>query len=340
MSIPSRVKSIIGITEKELVELSYEERIEKFVCADSFIHSDDYHITPLGTFQTPSIADITELVSLIGDDPGQNLGQNLRECPLEVEENIDIGVLQSTLQTLDKAMIQVASNFNCLEVPSKYTPPNYGNLVENAHTDSTQGPAACFGPLAAYLYRAHFYEGGQTGIKQINLLEGVKKYFCTPINGKLTLSGNEQPIDSVDKVVPLIKCGLHTNIPILFGREESGLNFELDEPHPLIDQVFNASINLRDYGKRVAKSDLILINRALLRASYESAYLSAIYRNRKVLYLTFVGGGVFGNPIPMILEEIVRAHKLYASKSELKRVVLCIYGEDKKIVKSINDLMK
>lgn len=71
-------------------------------------------------------------------------------------DNIDIGKLQGLLKTKDKAIVQVASNFNCLEVSSRYSAPNSGNLTEYAHTDSTQEPAASFGPLAAYIYRAHF----------------------------------------------------------------------------------------------------------------------------------------------------------------------------------------
>jgi hypothetical protein len=48
-----------------------------------------------------------------------------------------------------------------------------------------------------------------------------------------------------------------------------------------------------------------------------------------VRYLTLVGGGVFGNPLRMIVQEIVRAHRLYANHfaSQLQEVCLCVYSE-------------
>lgn len=321
MSIPSRVKSIIGICESDLVKLDYGDKL-KYICNDSFVHAIDYHVTPIGEFKTIKLSELKELV-------GNSNNTDLQICPLKVETGVDIGVLQSNLKTEDRALVQVASNFNCLEVPSKYVLPNCGYLVENAHTDSTQGPGACFGPLAGYLYRAHFYKGGQTGLKQVNLLRDVDKYFGIPINGKLVLNGDEESINNINDIAQQVEVGLHTNVAIIYRRDKYGMNYELDEPYPMIDQIFSASINLNDYGKKTCKDNLIKINRTLLRTAYESAYLVAIYRKRKILYLTLVGGGVFGNPIHLILEEIIRAHKLWANHpdSKLKRVVICIYEE-------------
>jgi hypothetical protein len=136
--------------------------------------------------------------------------------------------------------------------------------------------------------------------------------------------------------------GLHSDAAIIFGREKSDLSILLDQPYPLVDQVFSASLNFNDYGKRTNKNNLIKICRTLLRSAYESIYLAAIQRKRKILYLTLIGGGVFSNPIQIILEEIVRSHKLYTNhpKSCLKKVVLCVYGDNPKIVKTIKELNK
>lgn len=346
----SRVEFLIGIKESELVKLDSDSRSE-FINGNTFINNKTYQPTPIGKFSTLSLNELRQLLSdekkdQDKSDKNSQLCFSVNHCPLEVWENVDIGELQSRIKTTDRAMVQVASNFNCLEVPSKYIPPHYGNLIEKAHRDSTQGPAACFGPLAAYLYRAHFYEFldgsiGQTGEQQINLLEDVSNYFGEPPNGKLELKGDEDDIESVDDVTPFIKIGLHYDAAIIFGREKSGLNYSIDKPYPLVDQVFSASINLNDYGKKTSKHNLIKICRTLLRSAYESIYLAAIQRERNILYLTLIGGGVFSNPISIILEEIVRAHKLYADhpKSCLKKVILCIYGENLKIVKTVKDLL-
>lgn len=44
--------------------------------------------------------------------------------------------------------------------------------------------------------------------------------------------------------------------------------------------------------------------------------------------MTLVGGGVFGNPIEMILEELTRAHDQWASHPAccLERCVLALYS--------------
>lgn len=97
-----------------------------------------------------------------------------------------------------------------------------------------------------------------------------------------------------------------------------------------------------DIGKSPGRDELIKICRTLLRAAYESAYLCAILGHNHVLYLTMIGGGVFGNPEKIILEEMIRAHRLYAHKSVLEKVVLCIYDSDSdgRIAKTIDGMLR
>ena len=329
----SRVKDILGVTEEELLQLTIDER-SSFIMGDTFINKNNGKATPIGKFYTSSVQDLLNTLDT-------QLPKNNRHVPFKIITEADIGVIISSLKTKDKAMVQVASNFNCLEVPSRKTNIESGHLIESAHLDSTQGPAATFGPLAASLYRAHFYKGGQGMNNQVNMLEDVEPYFSKPINGKLTLSGHETDINDVDHVVKQIKCGIHENSVILYGRDKDGRHFELYNACELVDQVFNASINIRNYGNRTSKSNQLKITRTLLRAAYESTYLSAIYRKREVLYLTLVGGGVFGNPIDMIVEELVRSHKLYSGhpQSSLKKVVLCLYDKGSYVKSCLKKLM-
>lgn len=341
----SRVKEIIGISELDLVQLDQKDH-KQFILADAtgselcFINTETFNVTPIGSFKTLSVKALKELIEEIPYPHSKKSDKN--KCRFIIKEGVDIGELQSTLKTHNKAMVQVASNFNCLEVPSRYCPPNTGYLVDKAHKDSTQGPAASFGPLPAYLFRAHFSIPnfqGQVGDQQLNLLEDVGKYFGEPQNGKLTLYGNEEPIrdgDTMEKVVDMIKVGLHSDVRVIFGRDSKKLNFCLEKPYPMIDQCFNSTINLMDFGRKVHPKQLTSITRALLRAAYESTYLSAIYKQRKVLYLTLIGGGCFHNPINMILEELVRAHKLWVShpKSKLEQVYLCLYEKENKGIKA------
>ena len=325
--LPSRVKALIGVTEQELVVS--KDKSQYITEKDGLLYFTNG--TPIGEFSTPSIKDLKGMLS------STPVRARSKRCKLAVLQNTDTGVLQANLKTADKAMVQVASNFNCLEVPSRYRTPDCGDLVEYADQDTTQGPAACFGPLAGYLYRTHFVFGGdgQTSNKQINLLENVTDYFGVPVNGKLTLKGDESLVTHPDSVVNAVKIGLHTDVSVIYGRNKQGLNYELDEPYPQIDQCFSSTINYNDYGQHTKNIDII--SRTLLRAAYEGVYLSALTRQSKNLYLTMIGGGSFGNKESIILEEMTKAHLRWANHptSALENVYLCLYEPDSRIIEKL-----
>lgn len=329
----SRVEELIGICEQDLVEstdrhkfISDEDCGEDNLCFINF-YGETVPIGDFGVFSVNELRDFMDKVSI---------PTKTTHCKFKVMKYVDIGELQGKLKTEDKAMVQVASNFNCLEVGGTNCWPDQGYLVDLIHEDRTQGPAACFGPLAATLYRAHFIfqeynEGqleysGQTRYKQINLLKDVEEYFGVPVNGKIQLEGKEAFINDIDSVSGDIKVGLHTDVLILYGRE-NGKSFKLQQPYQSIDQIFSASINLSQYHAQTSRERLTAIIKSCLRAAYEGAYLSAIERKRKILYLTLIGGGVFKNPIAFILDEIANAHRKYSNhrKSRLEQVVLCLY---------------
>jgi len=313
-----RVKSIIGITEEELVK---SDSPEKFIDRKAlvFINEENNKQYPCGSFQTHTVSELRELVAGLED-------QKTIECKFEVLEGIDIGAYRVN----DKSMVQVASNFNCLEVPSRSYNIKSGFFVDKLHMDSTQGPAASFGPLAGALYRAHF-------IPEINLLKNVEQYLGESINGKITLNGNEELIQGdslIDTISDNVMAGIHTGLQVLYNR--SG---EVDKPYG-INQIFNASINLNDYGKRTSMNNLIKIMRSTLRATYESAILGAIANKCEYLYLTLVGGGVFGNPLEIILDELGRSYNKWANckKSTLKCVYLCTYTKSE--TQKVNVILK
>jgi hypothetical protein len=287
-----------------------------------------------GSFVTPSVAELRSSVSELGA-----AAEHARSVPLRVVDGIDIGILQGTLKTEDCAMVQIASNFNCLEVPSRGAHPDYGHLVEGYATDSTQGPAASFGVPAPCLLRCHYAfhnestdanSWGQNSSRQIELLENVRDYFGTCENGKLTLAGTEQLMscEAIDGVAEQIRVGVHHDAQVVFTRSQTrGLLQVMPEPFPLVDQVLSASVNWRSPGQPQSNEQIEVLTRTALRASYAGAYLAAIQRGRRLLLLTLVGGGVFGNPEDMILEEIAKAHAQFSGHlhSKLEEVRVCLY---------------
>lgn len=349
-------QSILGISERNLVLLSAADRA-KFVKTDvdgvaCFENVMTKELFPYGEFETVTIAELRKRVEAL---PAVCQASIPRATPkLETRSGVDIGELQARLSSEHAAMVQVASNFNCLENASRRMPPDCGRLVDHASQDCTQGPAAVFGTLPSYIYRAHFVNGGagQTITNSINLLSGAPDYCGISENGKFSLLGTEKVIENTDAAISAaadrVAVGLHVNCPVVFGRtKERGIFSHAPQDtlqsrvpqYPLVDHVLSASVNYNDYhgvARFASPEAQSTATQSLLRAAYQGLYLSAILRKRKELYMTLVGGGVFGNPKEMIMQELERAHDEWASHpaSCLERCVLALYSsQDEREVK-------
>ena len=268
--------SILGISEKELIatEAPSQARARSGMLArvpapnskgfvEVFVNQRTGALTPTGTFTTPTLSELRAKLALqttrskpalhAAPAAGQVDASRLIKITLR---QADIGELQATLTTSQQAMVQVASNFNCIEVPSAQTKPNRGNLVDMASLDHTQGPAAVFCTLSAYLLRVHFcfncpkntsakiidlqdparqdsvgfetlryaQQGGNDPATNINLLRNVSEYCGEVVTGKLIkVTGSEvnnMPSDDtlLQAVVDRMCVGLHSDCPVLFGR--------------------------------------------------------------------------------------------------------------------------
>ncbi|KAL3912287.1 MAG: hypothetical protein SGILL_006943 [Bacillariaceae sp.] len=384
------VESILGVKERGLVRMPIAERLNQFLHRkrtavessasasnqqqqpnkEAFVHCKTGQHTSFGSFEVVKVSELERRVHAMRY---KNTTSNRKAPSLKPICNLDISKHQGTLTKKDAAMVQVASNFNCLENGNENRGPDCGNLVDFSSKDSTQGPAAVFGTLSAYLWRAHFYNppladenaAKDTGTSRINCLQYVSEYFGKPKNGKLVLAGDEQAIteDSMDEVVGSVCIGLHKDCPIMFGRNNHGKVYstkdgaglptaESGEYFQMVDHVLTASVNYNFYGKlsddcldsvygsakdkKAAYIDRMA--RTLLRASYEATYLSAILQGRKTLLLTFVGGGSFSNPVPIIVEEMKRAHAKWANHpaSRLEKCQVCMWGSNPATVEMFN----
>lgn len=337
-----KTKSILGISESDLVKYySEEQRNNAFVKNVKGVHCFENQKTkelfPYGNFETVSVAELRARVKNLPVKKNDTARRPLL-LKLEARSGVDIGELQGTLTSNNEAMVQVASNFNCLENGSRMVSPDCGRLVDICSQDCTQGPAAVFGTLPSYIYRTHFVGGS------VNLLSGAPNYFGVPENGKFTLLGNEVRIENndaaIDAAADKVAIGLHMDCPIVFGRTKKQGIFSREPQnivgsrvpvYPLVDQVFSASVNYNDQyrpARFATPEQKSTVTQSLLRASYQGLYLSAILRKRKELYITLIGGGSFGNPIELIVQELERAHNQWASHpaSCLEACVLALYS--------------
>lgn len=324
----------VGASEEDLINFK-----------DMFITSDGSKLRnketreewPMGSFDMPSVE---QLKGEVHQMPRVRAGQT--PCPFTILDEIDIGAYQATLKTEEKSMVQIASNFHCLENGNPSTPADCGYLVTGYATDSTQGPAASFGVPAASLLRAHYPfwecgkppgEWGQSSERQVNLIRDISKWCGSCVNGKALLTGEEEEVEKelIDDVAGRVRIGLHSDAQVVFqrgSRRRQTLRV-VDGPYPLVDQVCSATICYGYVDRKAGMPPKGLTNlaRALLRAAYEGAYLAAIKRKRHLLLLTLIGGASFRNPMEVILEELKRAHEMWATHpaSELKEVRLLLY---------------
>jgi len=348
VAIRDWMKWFLGVSERDLVR---DESLRECCFQEgSFVNVKTSKRWPAGSFVHMTVEELSRRVAGMTSETTPR-----PDLPLNVIDGVDIGHFQARLRTEDHAMVQIASNFNCLEVASRAAHPDYGGLVDGYAADATQGPAASFGVPAASLLRAHyaFYDPeappatwGQTTVKQVELLEHVRPYFGTCVNGKVTLDGSQRPVthENIDEVVQQIQVGIHADAQVVFGRGSRGkLEVNAPEPFPFVDQVLTASVNWYSPGEKPSQRDLENLTRAALRAAYDGTYLAALLRGRRRLFLTLVGGGSFSNPEQMILEEMAAAHARWAAHpaSQLQEVTLCLYPRNaaKRTEKELHKLL-
>ena len=256
---------------------------------------------------------------------------------LQIEEIVaDVQSLHQDSQNAN-AVFQVASQFNCLEMAAPHMTPEDGvGIYQN---DWTQGPACCICAGGGTIYRNYFVQHngarGQTSQSQLDCLEGISRHFnnsdgrywvmengyCFPtpkglaeIEQRLANSSETQ----LDEIREELMVGVQADTEITIG----------DSPHR-VTQVFCSALPVA-YSS-IATNQWDYFPRLILDATYEMTFYTALQNLDKtgcpVLYLTLVGGGVFGNKMDWILNAIGRSLKLFEF-TELD-VKIVSYGQSK-----------
>jgi len=217
----------------------------------------------------------------------------------------DIGSLQATAGP--GTLFQVASQFNCLESPGPFITP-----VANYFSDPTQGPRASIAAFPGTFLRNYAAPGddGRRFVQtsdgqQVNLLEAV----CSPgvaevRNGYLTssdIADQSALAAALESRFEAIRIGVHENVAVVLGYNWDGAV----AGNRRIGQVFTSTFAGGGYSGAVASDRAYRpICTALLRAAYLGTLLAAAVLARPKVVLTLIGGGVFGNPVPLIWDSI------------------------------------
>jgi hypothetical protein len=219
-------------------------------------------------------------------------------------------------------MFQVASQFNLLEMVSPSVTPEAGiTIYEN---DATQGPACAVACAAGTLYRNYFVELdgpiGQSAKRQLDGLAAIGVALGND-NGRLWKMKNGYALPSAEglkEVDSKLSQMSESELDVLRCQLQIGLQWDtqvtLDGCEHLVTQAYCSAMPVAYSGlptrlwERFAK----LILEAAYEATFASTVLNAARTGNKSVYLTLIGGGVFGNDITWILDAVRRAVKLYS----------------------------
>ena len=246
------------------------------------------------------------------------------------------------------ATFQVASQFNLLEMASPRVTPEAG--VDGYEHDHTQGPACAVACGGATIYRNWFHpvDGGigQTADRQIDCLAdlgdalgnksgalwSMQNGYCLASSSGLrhiTAELATASADERDRLTGLLRLGVHSDVEVT--RNDAGHR---------VTQVYGSALPVA-YGAPSA-DEWEPFARLVLDASYE-ATLRVAHRNADAtgnhsatgnhrVFLTLLGGGVFGNRVEWIEDAIVRAVRLSGAGLD---ICLVSYGSTQPVAQRI-----
>lgn len=249
-----------------------------------------------------------------------NIGQLRRKCTPTKGAKLQLFVLEGTASITDvgalqglappKSLFQAASQFNCLESPGPWIVP-----VSNYLSDPTQGPRASISAFPGTLLR-HYGATSPSGERfvqsnqgpQINLLHRVTLPQVAKVDSGYLMTHNISNPQTFSTLLQEhfdeIEVGFHQDVEVILGANWRGF---VKGPR-YISQVFTSTIAGGGYSRLACDDPLWQeIVRQLQRAAYLGTLLAAAASQQRRVVLTFIGGGVFANPLPIIWESILWA---------------------------------
>lgn len=234
----------------------------------------------------------------------------------------DVGELHAQPE-FDRALFQVASQFNLLEMTGPDVTPEDG--VARYAYDHTQGPTCAIAAGAATIYRNYCVpvdgQTGQTHDRQLDGLAHVGAALALEIGRPVTelwtmrngyalcthggLLAIEDLIATRDEVSrdalrSKLAIGLHRDVEVTAAGEPRGQR---------VSQAFCSALPVA-YSS-IPQSNWEIFARVILEAAYEATILAAVEQatagGSNTVLLTRLGGGVFGNADAWIDDAIVRS---------------------------------
>jgi len=244
-----------------------------------------------------------------------------------------------------KSMFQVASQFNLLEMATPNAIPEDG--VGIYEYDPTQGPACAIAAGAGTVFRNYLVpmndQTGQSEHQQIDCLADIAEtlnnhskqlwqmkngYAFASASGLRILANHLEKLkeDSLDLLRGKLRVGIMWNTEVTVGQTENVVIPSSGEapglPHQ-VSQVYCSAVPV-SYSSEPA-SAWEPFARLILEATYEATLNAAVINQTrngsKLVFLTMIGGGAFGNPTEWIVDAMGRALRLHKNSGLDVRLV-------------------
>jgi hypothetical protein len=264
-----------------------------------------------GRLETPSLAELR----------CQLAGANLDKGKLQVDEVVGDARQLHSDSANEGAVFQVASQFNLLEMTHYSVTPEQG--IGGYQHDPTQGPACAIACGAGTIYRNYFVqlEGqvGQTREKQIDCLAEMGQALGNE-NGRLWRMKNGYALPTatgLDDTAAQLQGMREEQLDALRQKLRIGVQHDtqvtLHGSNHLVTQVYCSALPVA-YGEHPPEL-WEPFARLVLEASYEATLAVAALKavaagnscGNNTLYLTYLGGGAFGNHLTWITDAMRRA---------------------------------
>jgi len=246
------------------------------------------------------------------------------------------------------SLFQVASQFNLLEMASPSVTPECGVGIYGH--DHTQGPACAIAAGAGTIYRNYFAvvneHVGQSANNQIDCLADIgdalgntnkqlwdmrNGYALASEKGLVEISKHLESSckSDIDELRALLRIGIQWNTEVTISVSKHK-----------ISQAYCSALPVAysEISPRLWERFSMLILEASYEATICAGILNYLTTGNKKLFLTLIGGGVFGNDINWIVAAIQRALNIY--KDIGLDVVIVSYGSSNKHVQQLIDQFK
>jgi len=302
-----------------------------------------------GRLETPTLEEFRARTDLA--DAEAKLGRR----QLGVEEIIaDVSGLHS-LPEAAGALFMAASQFNALEHTSQSGTPEQG--ITCYSSDRTQGPACAVSCAPGTVVRNYFTfgsRGGQTQGRQLRNLELVEevlnnkqeKYFKVQNGYSLANNADLERLSSALRKSEDLQEAVRRKLRIAIQMDTevvtSGFGAKMYEgPPQLVTQAYCSAIAV-SYS-RCHSRNWEAFARLILESAYESTLYAAVenfLRNpdapgSRRVYLTALGGGVFGNDMEWIKDAMSKAFKKFQNIG--LEIYLVSYGRSEKEMKQLEE---